>query len=240
MKTFFLFSFSFSFNDRDSTTFFDTFHYCVLCPYVKRFSDIRRSWLRIVTDVIIFCIHGISLLNKIKDQNLEFEKQLSTSSITEYFFFFFLFFIFFIFSPLHCYTYIFYSTKAQPWKSSWHYTFNVSGAATSEMWRGRGWGEKKKKQLKFNVYVTRLCSSLQHLESCLEERDKALCCPPLWTCNGFSPLYDSSPLLFMYHKHVPVYTEAPLCTPFFVWKRRLGPGLDFVPLRKWFWHKRHY
>lgn len=47
---------------------------------------------------------------------------------------------------------------------------------------GKGW----KKQLKFNVYVTRLCSSLQHLESCLEERDKALYCPPLWTCNGFS------------------------------------------------------
>lgn len=43
--------------------------------------------MRIVTDVIIFCIHGISLLNKIKDQNLEFEKQLSTSSIREYFFF---------------------------------------------------------------------------------------------------------------------------------------------------------
>lgn len=39
-----------------------------------RFSDIRRSWLRIVTD-IIFCIHGISLLNKIKDQNLEFEEK---------------------------------------------------------------------------------------------------------------------------------------------------------------------
>lgn len=43
-----------------------------------------------------------------------------------------------------------------------------------------------KKQLKFNVYVTRLCSSFQHLECCLEERDKALYCPPLWTCNGFS------------------------------------------------------
>lgn len=44
----------------------------------------------------------------------------------------------------------------------------------------------EKKQLKFNVYVTSLCSCFQHLECCLEERDKALYCPPLWTCNGFS------------------------------------------------------
>lgn len=107
-----------------------------------RFSDIRRSWLRIVTD-IIFCIHGISLLNKIKDQNLEFEEkntwgkknsQHMTAYIppaSES-----------IFLPSlpsclpRCYTYIFYSTKALPWreKLSQHYTFNISGAsAASEM-----------------------------------------------------------------------------------------------------------
>ena len=102
--------------------------------------------------------------------------------------------------------------------------------------KGKGLGEKKKKkkkkQLKFNVYVTRVCSSLQHLESCLEERDKALCCPPLWTCNGFSPLYDSSPLLFMYHKRVPVYTEAPLRTPLFCEKAATRPRLEFCSSAK--------
>lgn len=110
-----------------------------------RFSDIRRSWLRIVKD-IIFCIHGISLLNKIKDQNLEFEEKktlekrkkkhlastrLSVLGASES-----------IFLPSlssylpRCYTHIFYSTKAQPWreKLSRHYTFNISGAsAASEM-----------------------------------------------------------------------------------------------------------
>lgn len=187
--------------------------YCV--HTLKRFSDIRRSWLRIVTDVIIFCIHGISLLNKIKDQNLEFEKQLSTSSITEYFL---KKYIFFILSPSTV-THISFILQR-------HSHENLAGITLLTfqellLQRCEGVGGEKKKQLKFNVYVTRLCSSLQHLESCLEERDKALCCPPLWTCNGFSPLYDSSPLLFMYHKHIPVYTEAPLCTPLYSRKRRL-------------------
>lgn len=108
----------------------------------SRFSDIRRSWLRIVTD-IIFCIHGISLLNKIKDQNLEFEekntrKKKPSQHMTVYI------------PPAsegiflpslpsylpRSYTYIFYSTKAQPWREelSRHYTFNISGAsAASEM-----------------------------------------------------------------------------------------------------------
>lgn len=100
--------------------FFLTKCFPLLCTVSirSRFSDIRRSWLRIVTD-IIFCIHGISLLNKIKDQNLEFEEKkntfkkpkeeekttfsrhetvLYTSSIREYFspfppFFFLLFFL---------------------------------------------------------------------------------------------------------------------------------------------------
>lgn len=81
-------NFFFSF-DRDSTTFLILFItvYCV--HTLKSSPTLEGQRLRIVTDVIIFCIHGISLLNKIKDQNLEFKKQLTTSSIREYFFFFF-------------------------------------------------------------------------------------------------------------------------------------------------------
>lgn len=138
--------------------FFLTKCFPLLCTVSirSRFSDIRRSWLRIVTD-IIFCIHGISLLNKIKDQNLEFEEKkntfkkpkeeekktssrhetvLYTSSIREYFSPFPPFFFLFFFYLPRGYTYIFYSTKAPPWreKLSPHYTFNISGAsAASEM-----------------------------------------------------------------------------------------------------------
>lgn len=139
-----MFSFSFSFNDRDSTTFFDTFHYCVLCPYVKRFSDIRRSWLRIVTDVIIFCIHGISLLNKIKDQNLEFEKQLSTSSITEYFYFFF-YSLFFLSSPPSTVTHISFILQRHSHENLAGITLLTFQELLLQRCEGEGVGGRKKK-----------------------------------------------------------------------------------------------
>lgn len=117
-----------------------------------RFSDIRRSWLRIVTD-IIFCIHGISLLNKIKDQNLEIWRKrkhserkknkspastrLSILPASES--------IFLCLPSLltfHAVTHISFILQRHSRggeKLSRHYTFNISGAsAASEMWGKRG------------------------------------------------------------------------------------------------------
>lgn len=110
--------------------------YCVhtFRDFVFVFSDIRRSWLRIVTD-IIFCIHGISLLNKIKDQNLEFEKKKSATvyllSIRER-----------TLSTLPFFstvTHISFILQRHSHENLAGITLlTFQGAATSEMWRGGG------------------------------------------------------------------------------------------------------